>query len=97
MTRFERALNAACDRHKVWALTEAEFGWLSTMPCEYCCRPTGDGIGLDRLERWRGYELDNVVPACGRCNKARGFSFTPGEFHRIVELLDWKLTPASGH
>jgi len=33
----------------------------------------GDYIynGLDRADNSKGYELDNVVPCCGRCNRAK--------------------------
>lgn len=39
-------------------------------PCHYC--GTLEGIGLDRIDNSRGHQRDNVVPACGRCNKMRG-------------------------
>lgn len=39
--------------------------------------------GIDRVDPTKGYELDNVVPACWRCNSAKG-SLGFEEFARWV-------------
>jgi hypothetical protein len=41
------------------------------------------GIGLDRLDDSKGYEVGNVVSCCTECNLARGCRFTPKEMKII--------------
>lgn len=46
--------------------------------CFYCGGRI-DGIGLDRIDSSIGYQVDNVVRCCPRCNKAKG-TLTQEEF-----------------
>ena len=39
--------------------------------------------GLDRIDSSKGYTLDNVVPCCAKCNRAK-LDMSPEEF------LDWR-------
>lgn len=58
--------NAKLREHS-FLLTKEEFMSFWDNNCEYC----GDklnGIGLDRIDSSRGYEIDNVVPCCRWCN-----------------------------
>jgi len=53
------------------ALCLLEFVFIFTFfECGFRINNPRDGI--DRIENDRGYETDNVVPCCGRCNKAKG-------------------------
>ncbi|SRR5258706_9040889 len=65
-------------------LDEHTLDTLFLSECWYCgCEPKnissarvhgyGDFIyqGIDRLDNDRGYEIDNVVPCCAVCNKAK--------------------------
>lgn len=78
----------------LFTLTRKEFVDLTLLPCRYCGSPpstvrtakwtNGEQFtckynGIDRLDPTRGYELDNVVPACSQCNYAKGLS-TEKEF-----------------
>jgi hypothetical protein len=68
---------------KSWSLIAEDALALSQRPCYYCgiepLQPyfpkhySGGCFynGLDRVDNARGYELDNVVPCCGTCNKAK--------------------------
>lgn len=66
-----------------WALTREQFETLTASACSYCGTPPanrtkdrwGDGAfvysGLDRVDPNLGYTIDNVVPACIICNRAK--------------------------
>lgn len=51
-------------------LTKAGIERLIERGCEYCGE-TGLRMTLGRIDNSRGHTLDNVVPACIRCNYAR--------------------------
>lgn len=69
-----------------YELTEEQFAEITQKDCHYCgARPgqtingkrnrnNGDYIynGIDRIDNIRGYTIDNVVPCCGTCNRAKG-------------------------
>jgi hypothetical protein len=43
------------------------------MVCSYCGVPPGkEKMTLDRMDNSRGHSIDNVLPACYRCNVSRG-------------------------
>lgn len=67
-------------------------------PCFYCGiekssykkdRSTGEVFyyhGLDRIDSSKGYEVNNVVPCCKRCNIAKG-ELTQEEFREFIRRL----------
>lgn len=68
---------------RIWSLSREQFDHLTASPCAYCGSPPanrtkdrwGDGAfvysGLDRVDPSEGYTIDNVVPACFICNRAK--------------------------
>lgn len=70
-------------RGLVFSLSEEELISLCELPCNYCGAPpsnreTGHGggedfvyTGIDRIDNSKGYTLDNVVPCCYPCNRAK--------------------------
>jgi hypothetical protein len=67
-------------------VSDLETLWLS--PCSYCGGPLPTaGAGLDRLDNSKGYDLDNVVPCCGDCNRLRGDRLTPEETRVAVQAI----------
>ena len=70
-------------RNLTWDISCEQLRELTKQNCHYCgieplqCMKSdsnnGDYIynGLDRADNSKGYELDNVVPCCGRCNRAK--------------------------
>ena len=77
-----------------WALTGNQFDTLIARPCHYCgiehgnlrksYNSSGDLFynGLDRKDSDQGYTLENVVPCCAICNRAK--SDTP-----YADFLVW--------
>lgn len=73
----------AKDRGWEFQLTKDQILEIIQQPCFYCgCEPhhkikiygaNGDLIynGLDRVDTFKGYTIDNVVPCCGICNHAK--------------------------
>ena len=75
-------------------LSREEFALLIKQKCFYCGKEpsqiihskfnNGDCVynGLDRVDNSKGYEVNNVVPCCGTCNRAK---LTMS----IEEFLNW--------
>jgi hypothetical protein len=93
----------ASSRGYEWQLTEAQTGKLTKQNCHYCGiepsqqhkRFKGNGIytynGIDRVDNDKGYFLENVVPCCGRCNRAKSdntFEDFRGWIKRVHEHLN---------
>lgn len=65
--------------------------------CHYCGEPItwakynrekrGNGYNLDRMDNKRGYETDNIVVCCKRCNYAKGRWFTYEEWVVMTKAL----------
>ena len=55
--------------------------------CFYCGDKI-DGIGLDRIDSNTGYEIENVVSCCRKCNMMKAtstYSFFINQCKKIVE------------
>lgn len=76
-------------------LTKDEFRTLTSQVCHYCGkepntiakaygRTNGEYIytGIDRIDNFHGYDLNNCVPCCEICNRAK-LSMTQEQF------IDW--------
>ena len=62
--------DGAARRNLAFELTEKQFISFWQKPCTYC----GDEIetiGLDRVDPSLSYNVDNVIPCCGRCNEMK--------------------------
>ena len=82
-TLFIALRGRARRRGKEWSLTKEQVRVLTKQNCHYCGakphqvkrRKGLNGpyvyIGLDRVDSRRGYTIDNVVPCCWTCNKAK--------------------------
>lgn len=82
--RFSR-LRAQCRRFGMpITLTVEQFTDLVSKPCHYCGQSLEESAGssLDRIDRARGYEPGNAVPACWLCNHSKGTTFD--EFEQRV-------------
>lgn len=78
------------------ALTFEQSCALYKANCYYCNRPPSNlytssnkasyslkYTGIDRIDSTKGYLLDNVVPCCVHCNRAK-MSLTQKEFYNLV-------------
>ena len=84
----------AKERGFEYKLTEEQFRETTQKDCFYCgakpnnimkhCLSNGDFIynGLDRVDNNLGYVIDNIVPCCKQCNKAK-------QKLTIEEFRDW--------
>ncbi len=75
-------------------LTSGEFvGWLMAQPehCHYCehsfrGKPNDmRALTIDRKDCAAGYDKQNIVLACRRCNTAKGSWFTEGQMLEIAK------------
>ena len=66
-----RDFKSACKKNgKELGITQEEFLSFWQEDCTYCGTPTPTS-NLDRLDNSRGYFMDNIVPCCVPCNKAK--------------------------
>jgi 5-methylcytosine-specific restriction endonuclease McrA len=85
-------------RKHSWNLSEDLVAEITKATCVYCGRPPSltyksltKGAawlynGIDRVDNARGYEPDNVVPCCKRCNLMKG-RMTVAEFLQAVAAV----------
>lgn len=95
---FSNYKSSAKVRNLPFELTFEQFKELSEQNCFYCgCPPSSfynvkdanGGVlynGIDRVDSSNGYTLDNVVTACGICNRAK-LDMNQSEFLLWIERL----------
>jgi len=96
---FNNYRTSATRREKSWELSYDFFLEEIVKPCTYCGRdrtgyfnPTNDWeerfeyTGLDRVDSSMGYSIENVVPCCKACNRAKS-DMTMEEFNFWIEGL----------
>lgn len=88
---YTRSKASAKQRGKSFLLTLEEYKTIRQRPCYYCNdllkNEKNRGIGLDRLDNNRGYEIDNVVACCGSCNQIRSDQLSISEMKEVAKLL----------
>ena len=94
--RYHMYKRAARERGVVWDLSKQDFAAFWKEPCCYCGHPIFT-IGLDRIDNDLGYTLENVVPACKRCNVAKN-DLPVGEFlSHCTRILSHILSHKGSH
>lgn len=96
---FGRYKRYAAKRNISFHLCKEKFRIITSQNCHYCGTPpsqnmglfykkTGDYIhnGIDRIDSDGEYQIDNVVPCCGICNRAK-HSLPYGKFREWIERL----------
>jgi hypothetical protein len=79
--RFQK-LQFKCNHQKLFiSLSFETYSKLISNGCLYCKKDISKetGVGLDRLDNLKGYELSNVVPCCGSCNQIRNIHLSHEE------------------
>ena len=89
---YGRAKASCKQRGKVFLLTYDEYIEIYNLPCHYCnnilCGASiKKGIGLDRIDNSRGYELGNVLPCGTFCNLTRGDRLTVEEMENVTKFI----------
>lgn len=95
-------------RGKTWALTAEQAEALMVGDCHYCGIPPSNEAktrksngsfiynGIDRIDSSSGYEIDNVVTCCKRCNVAKN-DMTYDEFVEWVNRVSTRILERSKH
>ena len=97
--RLVRSLSrAAIRRGYVWDLSDETVKLLTQKNCAYCGAPPNNICkgsksnyiynGLDRVDNTKGYEINNVVPCCVKCNYAKHIMTTEEFFDWIKRVYD---------
>lgn len=68
-SKFFEYRRSAKRRGYKFDLTLGEFNWFFHEPCYYCGKEVAKG--LDRMDNDKGYELGNIAPCCGTCNRMK--------------------------
>jgi hypothetical protein len=74
-----------------WQLSKEEFSWLAESRCYFCGEEPQSGI--DRLDSYKGYTIDNVVACCTRCNFMKSTMDEKFFIERCKKIVDHCLTP----
>lgn len=97
---FARYIKSAVERNLSFHLSICEFKAITSSNCHYCgqvpkqiaSKQTTNGAylynGIDRVDNSLGYTLDNCVPCCKFCNRAKD-TLTKEEFINKIESI-WK-------
>lgn len=77
--------------NKTFDMTEEEFDIITSQTCYYCGEYTeilnGKGyVGIDRIDSFRGYEKDNIVPCCKWCNIMKN-DLSQEEFYQQINRI----------
>jgi hypothetical protein len=60
-----------------WNIDIVNFDLLIKQNCVYCDeRLSETGTGLDRMNNYKGYIYNNIVPCCARCNRIKSDCFS---------------------
>lgn len=87
--RYSRLQSSSKKRNLIVSLTLAEYIKLLNDKCYYCSNSVlkETGCGLDRKDNSKGYELNNVLTCCGKCNQIRNIHLTVEEMKIAMEAI----------
>lgn len=70
---FTTYQKGATKRGLSFGISFDEFLYLLSQSCHYCGTPSDNGkMGIDRKDNTKGYVLENSLPCCYLCNRAKG-------------------------
>lgn len=74
-----------CKKRKIENfITKLEFDEYLKLPCYYCNEKS---TGLDRIDNNKGYQKDNILPCCIRCNHTRNVYWTVEETKKMITMI----------
>lgn len=82
--RYSRTKASAKQRGILFDISFTDFVKIIAEVCFYC--GTTGSIGLDRIDSKEGYIIENVAPACYRCNVAKN-TLSQREFLELCALI----------
>jgi hypothetical protein len=89
--RWNRSRYSANKKGVSFTLTFIEYCEEIAKPCFYCNeyfqKRSTTGIGLDRVDNEKGYDLNNVVSCCCLCNMTKSNWISAQEMVAIVNLI----------
>ena len=90
-SRWKSAKSAAKRRKISFSFSLEEYTKAIEPECYYCNgefnTPSKCGVGLDRLDNSKGYDIENVVSCCTTCNYLRGDILSPEETKVAVQAI----------
>lgn len=96
-TRYRKYRSNAKVRGIPFNISFEEFSEITSKDCKYCGEPPQpvsdpnlpskyNMNGVDRVNSDLGYEINNVVPCCKHCNKAK-MRLSLGEFRNLISKI----------
>lgn len=76
---------SANKRNINWELTDDEFATFWNKNCKYCGLAI-NGIGIDRVTNNEGYNLNNCVSCCTKCNYMKT-NYSENDFFEHIKLI----------
>lgn len=83
--RLSTYKRGALSRNVDWSLTDKEFESFYNLNCYYCNTKI-EGVGIDRLNSEKGYNIPNCVPCCYQCNVMK-MDYSLEEFTNKIEKI----------
>ena len=84
---FREYADSAAKRNIEFNITLEEFTEIVTKCCYYCKKYSeNEVIGIDRIDSFKGYLKDNILPACEICNSMKK-QLTMKEFANQITLI----------
>jgi len=87
-TRYMTCRNRSGKRGLGFDLTIGFVKELIQKPCHYCYATVP--VELDRKDNEMGYTMDNVVPACRKCNMVKNHHLSYEQMIKVAEVLGWR-------
>lgn len=85
--RYTRYKSQAKNRNYSFNLSFEQFMTFWGKDCHYC----GDnikGVGIDRIDNFIGYDLENCVPCCEDCNRMKNIKSTNDFIEKCKKILN---------
>ena len=84
---YREYADSAAKRNLSFYMTIDEFTEIVTKPCYYCKKyEDNEVIGIDRINSFIGYNIENIVPCCKLCNTMKQ-QLTTNEFALQIEKI----------
>ena len=98
--RFEMGKRTTKSKNRSWTITFDDWKRIIEQGCHYCSCSLMNirGWSLDRIDNTRGYDIDNILPCCGWCDRLRSDVLTVEETKIAVRaILDYRKTEKGAH